>query len=306
MPTREIVDPVAELLAAQAGVAHVDQLHSVGLSWDTIARRVDAGSLHRFGSRLVTTTDSLNREQREWAAIAGAGRRAALCGLSAAAHHGLEGMDDGQIHVLVPRGARPPGLPLPVRVHESRRCEPDTDLDPDAAMPMTRSARSVIDAAAWSASPRRACAIIVTAVRQRICTVPALIAEIAEHGPRRHRRILMTVLHDIAGGPEALCTVDLPRLARQHGLPKPRGRTVRTDNDGRRRFLDAEFTSRRGKSWLIQVDAAAEQIVGNYWSDGALPDDLVLADGSMLYFPSVDLYLNEVAVVSRLHVILND
>lgn len=301
------IDPVSDLLAAQAGVAHVDQLRSVGLSWNAIARNVRSGTWHRFGSRLITTIPSLDTTQREWAAIAGSGRQAALCGLTAAAHHGLADMDDGRIHVVVPRGARPPALPLPVRVHKSRRIDPYRDLDPAMAMPMTRAARSIVDAAAWSDSPRRACAILVAAVRQRVCTVPELNGELSVHGPRRHRRIMTTVLGDIEGGPDAMRNVDLPRLARQHGLPRPRDVAVRTDSDGRRRrFIDAEFTSRRGKSWLVQIDTAAQLIVGGYWSDSTPPDDLIMTDESMLYFPSVDLYLNEIAVVSQLHRILND
>lgn len=306
MTTLVTLNSVMRLLEAQAGIAHVEQLRAVGLGWDDITREVGSGTWHRLGKRLITTTEALSQEQREWAGIAGAGRKAALCGLSAAAHHGLKDMDDGKIHVIVPRGARPPVLPLPVRIHMSRRLDPNNDLDPAMAMPMTRPARSVVDAATWSSSPRRCCAILVAAIRQRICTAKELIAEVTRNGPLRYRRIMMTVLHDVVGGPVALATVDLPRLARQHGLPRPRGITVRTDDDGRRRFLDAEFTSRRGKSWLVQVDAAAEMIVGDYWTDGAPPDDLVLTDQSMLYFPSVDLYLNEIAVVSRLHVILKE
>jgi hypothetical protein len=294
------------LLEVQAGVAHVAQLCAAGLDWETISFKVSSGSWHWLGSRLITTTESLYMEQREWAALAAAGRQAALCGLSAAAHHGLEKMDDGRIHVVVPRGARPPALPLPVRVHKSRRLDPVRDLEPTSAMPMTRPARSIVDAATWSAGPRRACAVLVAAVRQGICTVPRLIAEVCAHGPLRHRRIMLTVLRDVGGGPAALCTVDLARLARQHGLPRPRSLTVRAEDDGRRRFLEAEFTSRRGKSWLVQIDAAAQLIVGNYWSETRPPDDLIMTDESMLYFPSVDLYLNEIAVVSRLHQILND
>lgn len=301
------IDPVDGLLRTQVGVAHVDQLRSVGLSWDAISRKIRSDTWHRLGSRLVTTTPSLSSEQREWAALAGAGRDAALAGRSAAAHHGLTGMSDGRIHVLAPRGVRPPDLPLPIRLHRSRRYDPSRDLDPDTALPMTRPARSVVDAAAWSVSAREACAILVSSVRQRICTVSELIAEISPQATLRHRRIMLTVLRDVAGGPDALSRVDLPCLARRHGFGRPRKLTVRTDNDGRRnRFLDAEFTSRQGKSWLVQIDAAAQLIVGGYWSDGTPPDDLIMTDESMLYFPAVDLYLNEIAVVSWLHRILND
>lgn len=303
----EVIDPVADLLDAQAGVAHIDQLRTVGLSWDAIMRKVDAGSWHRLGARLITTAESLSHAQREWAALAGAGRQAVLCGLSAAAHHGLTGMGDGRIHVLVPRGARPPAIALPVRIHHSRRLEPGTDLDPAKPMPMTRPARSVVDAATWSPSPRRACATLVAAVRQRICSVAELTAEISAHCRLRHRRIMLTVLRDVEGGPGALSALDLPRLARRHGLPRPRGLSVRADTSGRgRRFLDAEFTSRRGKSWLVRVDAAAQLIVGDYWSDTAPPNDLITTDESMLCFPSTDLYLNQIAVISRLHRLLDD
>jgi len=298
---------VAALLEAQAGVARTSQLRQLGLRRSSLNERLADGEWQLVGpSVVVANPGPLTAEQREWATVAAAGPDAALGGLSAAAHHGLKGFDDGQIHVIVTRGTRPRRNPLPVVIHESRRFDARADVDPARPLPMTRLERSVLDAAVWSKRARQAGARVVAAVQQKLTTAAALGDELGRLGEVRHREFMLSLLADVAGGPEALGTVDLTRLCRQYSLPKPRNIEVLTDQAGRRRFLEAELTSRRGKSWLVEIDAAAHLIVGRYWSDDEPPDDLIVTGDSVLYVPSVDFYLNEIAVMTQLHRIIDD
>ena len=298
---------MAALLEAQAGVAPIEQLRRLGLRRSGVNAMVQQGEWRLVGpSVVVASPGPLTAEQREWAVVAAAGPGAALCGATAAAHHGLKGFDDGRIHVVVPRGTRPRRILLPVVIHESRRFDPAVDVDAARQLPMTRLERSVLDAAAWSTSARQACALAIAALQQTLTTAAALRDELGRLGRVQHHELVHTVLADVAGGPDALGALDLPRLCRQHSLPKPRNVVARTEGDGRRRFLEAELTSRRGKSWLVEIDAAAALIVGTYWSDCEPPHDLITTGDSVLYVPAVDFYLNELAVISQLHRLLTD
>ena len=95
------------------------------------------------------------------------GKPTALAGLSAAAAAGLNGFEPDQVHVVVPHDTHV-HAPAWVKLHESRRFRPADILHAARAVPRTRPARSIIDAATWSKWPRRACAILCAAVQQRL------------------------------------------------------------------------------------------------------------------------------------------
>ncbi len=254
----------------------------------------------------VAHNGPLTHVQQEWAAVLGVGRCAALCGRSAAKRHGLDGWDDGKIHVLVERGTTPPTLPLPVAVHESRRFLPSVDPHPVRVPPMTRVERSLIDAAAWTRDLRSACGLVIAGVQQRLSNPDRLVGELQTVGAVRHRRLLRRVLVDVEGGAQALSEVDFGRLCRRHGLAAPVRQVVRLDRQGRRRYVDVELRTRRGKKMLVEIDGAVHLIVGTYWSDMARANEIVIAGQSLLRFPTVTLYLDEAAVVDQLRRSLDD
>lgn len=295
----------AELLASQENIARIDELEPLGLSRDQITVEVRAGRWQRVGRTVVAAHNAtLSPLQRDWAAVLSAGPTAALCGRSAAAHFGLRGWDDGSIHVLVEHGTSPAAVPLPVKVHESRRYGPD-DRHPLAAPPMTPLERSVIDAAAWTATPRSACGLVVAAVQQRLTTPARLQREMKAIGQVRHNQLLNVVLADIASDTDALATIDVTRFSRRHSLPDPLRQLVRTDAAGRRRYVDAEFKSRRGATWLLEIDCAAQLIVGSYWTDPSTTG-IKIEDGSLFRVPAITLYTDEAAVAAELHKVLDD
>jgi hypothetical protein len=71
---------------------------------------------------------------------------------------------------------------LPVVVHYSRLLG-ENDIHPLRLPPRTRTARSVVDAAAWMATDRGAQAVLAASVQQRLVRVADLAAVVA----RNHR-----------------------------------------------------------------------------------------------------------------------
>lgn len=253
--------------------------------------------------RLLTPTvyvlhnGPLTEEQQWWAAVLAVGP---LAGRTALAATGIKGWSSDHVEVLVARGERPV-LPdgAAVKVHESRRFSA-ADVR-DLLPPRTSVERSAIDAAAWTKDRRAACGLLAAVVQQRRTTAPRLLAALKEAGQVRHATLLRSVLHDIAGGAQALSEVDLGRIARKAGLELVGRQVVRTDGHGRRRYVDAEVRSpETGRSVLVEVDGALHLVAASYWEDMRRGNELVIAKAPVLRFPTVALHLEEDAVVDQL------
>lgn len=112
-----------ELVREQAGLITRRQLRQLGVSRAHERTQLRAG---RWGalnaSVLCTHNGPLNRLQMMWAAVLSCRGLVALCGLTAFERHGVIGLVDEEVHILVAKGARP--IPVPgvqIVVHESRR-----------------------------------------------------------------------------------------------------------------------------------------------------------------------------------------
>jgi hypothetical protein len=125
-------------------------------------------------------------------------------------------------------------------------------------------------------------------------------------GRVRHRRLLRRVLADVEGGAQALSEVDFGHLCRRFGLPAPVRQALSVDDVGRRRYVDVEMRTRRGRKLVVEIDGAVHLIVGNYWSDMARANELVIAGQSILRFPTVALYLNEALVADHVRRAVSD
>src|SRR5204862_147560 len=102
---------------------------------------------------------------------------------------GLTGWHREPIHLLVVKStvlARTAG----VKIHESRRFEPASDIHPTARPMRTLAARSALDAATWSKDPRTAVGWLAAAVQQGLAR-PAHVRRVrvrsgwglVSHGP---------------------------------------------------------------------------------------------------------------------------
>jgi very-short-patch-repair endonuclease len=285
-------DPaLAELLNEQDGVLCADTalryLTRGALRW-----RVSSGRWQQpCPGVVVAQSGPLTEIQALRVAVLWAGPGAALAGLTAARLDGLSGFaDQGQppaerpVHLLVPASAPVrrvrPGLPLVV--HYSRLLGPD-DVHPLRVPRRTRLARSLVDAAAWAGSDRRAQAVLAAGVQQRLVRAGDLLAVAIGNQRRPRRAMIMATLDDIAGGAQALSELDLIRLVRRHRLPEPDRQAPRRDAAGRRRWLDAVWETAR---LIVEVDGIHHLDADQYWADMDRDNDFTLDGYRVLRFPA--------------------
>jgi very-short-patch-repair endonuclease len=281
---------LAELLSRQDNVLRVEAAMKY-LTRDALRWRVRSGHWQQLCRGIVVAQSGpLTEIQTLMIAALWAGPGGALAGLTAAALDGFRGFADGgrsagrPIHVLIPascpaRRARPS---LPVVVHYSRLLGPD-DVHPLRMPPRTRTARSLVDAAAWMATDRGAQAVLAAGVQQRLVRVEDLAAVVARNQRLPRRAVIKDTLDDIAGGAQALSELDLTRLLRHHRLPEPDRQAQRQDADGRRRWLDAVWQAAR---LIVEVDGIHHMDAAQYWADMDRDNDFTLDGYRVLRFPA--------------------
>ncbi len=209
---------------------------------------------------VVTQSGPLSATQQLWAALLWGGQGALLAGLTAARLDGLHGFSEPGIHLLLPatnqarkepiRGSPRAVIGKPVVVHRSRWLG-DADVHPVRRPPRTRLARSLVDAAAWTATDDRARALLAAGVQQRLVRPGDLMAVTARPTRLRRRLLIQTTLADVAGGAHALSELDLADLLRRFGIREPDRQASRRDQHGRRRWLDAVW---EGARLIVEVD----------------------------------------------------
>jgi hypothetical protein len=288
-PVPRPLPPDVRILAEnQDGVLARAQLRRAGIGRDVVRRAVSAGRWTAIGPRVVVlSSGAVGRRQRAWAAVLHAGPRAGLAGRTAAEFAGLRGWTEEDVHVVVPKGGPAVRPQSGTVVHESRRLHPG-DVLVSASPPRVRPARALVDAAAWSRSPRAAVGLLVAGVQQRLATPAQLRAELATAGHVRHARLLRLTLADIAGGSQALSELDLVAGCRARGLPVPERQAVRWQ-DGRRRYLDAVFRRADGSVLVVEVDGAGHLMVGTWWDDLDRQNELLIGGEPVLRFPAARL-----------------
>lgn len=141
---------LAKLAAAQQGVVGIGQLYKLGFDRDSVARRVQAGRLHRIHRGVYAVGHTvLNQNARYLAAVLAAGEGAVLSHRSAATLWGIHRSAAARIDVTVPRtcGFRSTRT---IAVHRPRLApEPTTH----AGIGVTTPGRTLQDLA--TAVPRR-------------------------------------------------------------------------------------------------------------------------------------------------------
>jgi hypothetical protein len=293
---------LSALGAEQDGVVRRDQLTATGLSRHVVESMLTSGRWRAYGQIVIAMHNGpLIHEQQLWAAVLNAGQLAALAARTAATVQGLVGWDAECIEIVVVKGffGVPSGLNFAVKVHESRRFGPE-DLHPGRRLPQVRIERAILDAAAWSRSPRTACGLLAAGVQQRATTVARLRTELEGAGAIRHRKLLARALVDIEGGAQAMSEIDFVRFCRRHGLPRPLLQAVRRDRHGRRRYLDATFERRDGRLVRVEIDGALHLVVQTYWDDMSRGNELVIDAETILRFPSYVIYANDQRAVDQI------
>lgn len=283
----------------QAGVLTRSQLGGAGIGKEHVRAAVAARRWQVFGRQVAVLHNApLTQLQRQWVAVLLLDQPVALAGLTAAAAGGLSGFGDCDVHVIV-AGSCSARLPPWIQVHNSRRFS-CSDVHRGSHLPRTRIERSLVDAATWSTSARRACALLCAGVQQRLTRSGRLATELSAAGPLRHVQIMRDVLGDIGGGGHTLAELDLAPLARRSGLPPPRRQVLRREPSGRARYVDAEFDLADGSTLLVEIDGAVHLKPVQWWNDMSRQNELVIGGGRVLRFDSVTMRLDQATVVDQL------
>jgi hypothetical protein len=291
--TRQRPADLEVLAFLQDAVISRRQLAECGYDNDAVGRRLSSHRWQPLGRAIVLHGGQLGERDHQWAAALSGSPITAVAGASAARRYGLRGYESTLVHVLIPAGSRPVAIPR-VQWHESRRFTA-ADIAPGSAPPVVRVGRAIVDTAAWTQSPRGACAAMVASVQQRLVSAGALRAELALAGQIRHGALLRGVLADIEGGADSLSEIDIGKLARRAGLPPPIRQAFRVDSDGRRRFLDADF-----EAFAVEVDGGFHIQVRAAWADAHRQNALVIGGDRILRFPSVAIRVDPDSVVAQL------
>jgi hypothetical protein len=291
--THQRHDFLTMIAAAQCDVASRAQLARAGFDRHTVAHRVLARRWQLVGLAVVLHGGEPTAQQRQWAAVLSAPRLAAIDGRTAACGYGLKGFAPKLLDVILATGSKPVSVPG-VCWHRSDRFDA-FDVLPSASPPRVKPARAFVDAAAWTASPRIACALLVASVQQRLISASMLRREILTAGQIRHRGHFLAVLTDIEGGAGSLAEIDFVKIARRVGLPPPLRQSIRYGPDGKRRYLDADFGA-----FAVEVDGAMHLFTMNYWADAQRQNDLVIGGDRILRFPSIAFRVDIGAVEAQL------
>lgn len=187
---------------------------------------------------IVTHNGPLTETQQDWVALLACGPGSALAGLTALAVDGFTGFPEPVRHVVQPEGSRRPCLDG-VQPHWSRELS-TADVHPLREPRRTRPARSLVDAASWQSHERRARAIVLAGVQQRLVVTRSLRDALSRRGPCRHRALIVESILDAAGGIQSLPEHDFEMIRRRFQLPEPSRQSVRRRRDGKY-YLDVEW-----------------------------------------------------------------
>jgi very-short-patch-repair endonuclease len=286
---------LAQLCQKQSGVLTVESAIRL-LGRPAVRWRLVSGRWQRAADGvLATQSGPLTNQQRLWVAVLAAGDGAVLAGLTAASLDGLTGFDDSRTYLLLPASRRVRKA-LPGVVAYRSRLLGSADVHPARLPPRTRLGRSLVDAAAWAATDRRAAAVLAAGVQQRLIKADDL-SSVVERCQRVRRRALMrATLADVAGGAEALSELDFCDLLRRYRLPEPDRQARRADGQGYR-WLDAVWEWAR---LIVEIDGRWHMDVRAWWADMQRDNALTVDGYRVLRFPAFAVRENPKAVAGQI------
>lgn len=259
-----------------------------------------AGRWQRSGRQTVVTHNGpLGPAAERRIAVAEVGPRAALDGVTALQHLGIEVLRDQTIHVIIPKGCSPRRRLRGVRIHESRRYR-DEDVAVRQGVRCVAPAAAAVHAALWARTDREAVYALVLVVQQHLASA-AQLDEAAQH-VRRHarRRLLARTALDLAGGVRSMGELDVSRAMRGRGLPEPDRQVVRQRPDGRE-YLDCRFDA---YDLTLEIDGWQHDDPQHRLAD-LLRDLVQVSEGStVLRVPLVAWRLGREQILDRLEQVL--
>lgn len=260
------VPGLAALAARQQGVVTRAQLRSLGVDDQAVRHQRDARRWVVVSPQVICLfTGPLPRTTRIWAGALHSQPHGLVCAWTGLEVRGLRRWERGAVHVAIERGTtvRPaPGLVI----HESRRLVLARDRDAALGLPVVRAARAAIDAAAWSARPAHASALLAAVAQQRIASPSELAAELDAAGQVRHRKAMLQALAQVSAGADSLGEIRIGPILAAAGLPAPRRQTPHVLGGVLRR-TDIEVDLPDGSVLVIEVDGPAHDSLSRRAAD---------------------------------------
>lgn len=164
--------------------------------------------------------------------------------------------------------------------------------------------RALVDAAVWSRSARKACALLAAGVQQRLTTATRLRAELVAPAECATADSCSPSSVTIEGGAHSLAEIGFARLCRRGGLPQPVRQVVRLDRWGRRRYLDVTWQLPDGRTIVVEVDGALHLLALTYWDDMDRAIELLITGAQVVRIPTVALRLDPNRVLDQLRRLL--
>ncbi|HLR85822.1 MAG TPA: hypothetical protein VK059_12780 [Nocardioidaceae bacterium] len=228
------------LIRDQDGVLRAAQADAL-FGREIVRHKVRSGRWRRpCRGVVVMHNGDLSGRQRAWVALFSATPRAALGGRSALEFDGFEGFAEKSITVVLPAGATRPAY-ADVEPRFSTMLD-ERDVHPLHRPRRTRVARSLVDFASWQDAERRARAIVLSGVQQRITSTRHLREALTRRGPCRHRALIIESILDAAGGVQSLPERDFDQIRTRRGLPVPDRQAIVRRADGSY-YLDAAWAA---------------------------------------------------------------
>jgi hypothetical protein len=242
----------------------------------------------------------LTYDQRLWLGVLHAGDDAVLTHLTACRRAGLEWKgDDETIHILTRKGDLVDPIPG-FFFHQTRRPFQRWRRPTASGPPLLPIEHAALLTAERDRSVRRGIGLLAACVQQRLTTADRLVATKPQISKLRNGAVFMLALGDIAGGAQSFAEIDVGDLCGRAGLAQPTRQAVRTDTDGRRRYLDCEWVLPDGRVVVLEVDGSFHLKVGSWWRDMKRERAVVLSRSTVLRCASIELRLEPWEVMADL------
>lgn len=287
-------------LGCLGAVASRAELHALDIDADHIESQISARRWQLAGRAVVLHNSTPDKAAKHRIAVINCGPRAALTSFSAAEDWGLRGWERVETHVIAPAGTRRPDIRGLV-LHRSGNWE---SVDIARGRGLHALAPALVIAASSFRTPRPGCGLLAAAVQQRLLSPAALEHAVRAATRTRHRAALLAAVGDIAQGAQALSEIDFVRLCRRYGLPSPDQQAVRSDPDGQRRYLDAEWRLPDGRVVAVEVDGALHLRPARWYADQVRQNEIVIGGTIVLRYPSVVVREEPLLVVAQLRRVL--
>ena len=287
-----------ELVGRRNGVLYRPEVVARGVPRWMLQAELRARRWQRTGRQTVVTHNAeLTDPQRRTVAVLEVGPRAALDGVSGLQHLGVKVRDDGDVHVIAPKGSTPK-QPPGVRAHESRRFSESDVVEMDGVR-VVRAAVAAVHAGLWARTDREARLLVILAVQQGKAS-PAQVERAVEAVQRSRRRaVLRGVAADVAAGVRSLGELDFARALRSRGLPEPDRQQLRVRPSGRQ-YLDCRFDR---FALTAEIDGAQHDEPEHRLTDLLRDLALVVEGDDVIRIPLVALQLDEGRVLAGLEAV---